>query len=57
MQLVSPRECNAAGIFDSIKEIFNNAELELTRCVMFTSDGAEVMLGRHNGVQALMKVN
>ena len=39
-----------------LEDVFSNAELEFTQCVMLISDGAEVMMGRHNGVQALMKV-
>ena len=56
MKLISPNECNARSITEAIKSVVDEVELNLSRCVMFTSDGAEVMMGKHNGVQALLKV-
>ena len=57
VKLVSPNECNAHSITESIKSVVDEMQLDLKKCVMFTSDGAEVMMGRNKGVQALLKVN
>lgn len=57
LKLVSPEGCDAKSITESINCVIKEAQLDWNKCVMFTSDGAEVMMGRYNGVQARIKVN
>ncbi|XP_078483234.1 E3 SUMO-protein ligase KIAA1586-like [Ciona intestinalis] len=47
--------CTACAIVTAIKEFYSFHKLDLMRMVMFTSDGASVMLGRCNGVAAQLK--
>jgi len=47
--------CHAQALEQAIKEFYNKHEINLNCLVMLTSDGASVMLGRRNGLAALLK--
>ena len=47
--------CHAQALEQAVKEFYNEHEIDLNRLVMLTSDGASVMLGRRNGLAALLK--
>ena len=47
--------CTAENILDAITKFYADHALDMNKMVMFTSDGASVMLGRHKGVAALLK--
>ena len=48
-------EWHAQALEKAIKEFYIEHEIDLNRLVMLTSDGAAVMLGRWNGLAALLK--
>lgn len=56
LKLLAVHDTTAAGLFKAIEDFFNKHEIDIKRCMMFTSVGAEVMLGKWNGVQAKIKV-
>ena len=43
------------NILDAITKFYADHALDMNKMVMFTSDGASVMLGRHKGAAALLK--
>ena len=47
--------CHAQALEQAMKEFYNQHAIDLSRLVMLTSDGASVMLGRWNGLAALLK--
>lgn len=47
--------CTAQDIVQAITQFYSKHELDMQKMVMLTSDGASVMLGKHNGVAALLK--
>nr|XP_033818665.1 E3 SUMO-protein ligase KIAA1586-like [Geotrypetes seraphini] len=47
--------CDSTAIVDAIKQFYSENDLDFSRMVMFTSDGASVMLGKHNGVAAKLR--
>ena len=47
--------CNAPAFKKAIKGYYKNDQIDVNRLVMLTSDGASVMLGRWNGLVALLK--
>ena len=47
--------CHAQALEQAVKEFYNEHEIDLNRLVMLTSDGASAMLGRWNGLAALLK--
>ena len=47
--------CNAASIVIAVKDFYKKHKLDLNKMVMFTSDGASVMLGKINGVAAQLR--
>ena len=51
MKLLSLEECDAQAIFIAVTDFFSQNEVTTQKLIMFTSDGASVMLGRSNGVQ------
>ncbi|CAM2117278.1 unnamed protein product [Caretta caretta] len=53
--LLQLQECDAVSIVSSIKEFYKKHQLNLMKMVMFTSDGASMMLGKLNGVAAQLK--
>ena len=53
--IIQLKSCNASSIVTTIEEFYKKYGLELHKMVMFTSDGAAVMLGRRNGVAATLK--
>ena len=53
--IIQLKSCDASSIVTAIKEFYKKYRLELHKMVMFTSDGAAVMLGRRNGVAAKLK--
>ncbi|XP_015272828.1 PREDICTED: uncharacterized protein LOC107115600 [Gekko japonicus] len=53
--IVKLAACNSAAIVDSIRKFYDENHLDMNRMVMFTSDGASVMLGKRNGVAALLR--
>ena len=54
--LLQLKSCDAATIVAAIKEFYKIHKLDLMKMVMFTSDGASVMLGKRNGVAAQLKL-
>ena len=53
--IVKLSECNSISIVTAVKRFYNENSLDLQKMVMFTSDGASVMLGKNNGVAAILK--
>lgn len=53
--MVKLTSCDSRSIFHAIKEFYVTNNLDFQKMVMFTSDGASVMLGRRNGVAALIR--
>ncbi|XP_060111233.1 uncharacterized protein LOC132583632 [Heteronotia binoei] len=53
--IVKLAACNSAAIVDSIRRFYNENNLDMNRMVMFTSDGASVLLGNGNGVAAILR--
>ena len=47
--------CDADSISTAIVEFFKTKDVDLEKMMMFTSDGAAVMLGRNNGVHIKLK--
>jgi hypothetical protein len=47
--------CDATAIVSAIKNFYSKHGLDLMKMVMFTSDGASVMLGKNNGVAAQLR--
>lgn len=47
--------CSAPNIVQAITQFYSKHGLDLQRMVMLTSDGAPLMLGKHNGVAASLK--
>ena len=52
MKLLALKEYNADLIFKLVVEYFHEIDVSINKMVMFTSDGASVMFGCRNGVQA-----
>ena len=55
MKLLALQECDAMSIFTSVVKYFEEIQVSMDKLIMFTSDGASVMLGCENGVQAKLK--
>ncbi|CAM2115696.1 unnamed protein product [Caretta caretta] len=53
--LLRLKECDTVSIVSASKEFYKKHQLDLMKMVMFTSDGASVMLGKLNGVAAQLK--
>ena len=53
--VVQLKTCDATSIVYAINEFYSNNNIDMQKMVMFTSDGASVMLGRINGVAAKLK--
>ncbi|XP_069068967.1 E3 SUMO-protein ligase KIAA1586-like [Pleurodeles waltl] len=53
--IVTLSACNAEAITTAVKEFYAANKLDLMKMVMFTSDGASVMLGKNNGVATRLK--
>lgn len=53
--IVQLTACTARDIVQAITQFYTKHKLDMQRMVMLTSDGASVMLGKHNGVAALLK--
>ncbi|XP_078787812.1 zinc finger protein 862-like [Oryzias latipes] len=53
--LIQLRSCTAQDIVQAIRQFYTKHGLDMQRMVMLTSDGASVMLGKRNGVAALLK--
>jgi hypothetical protein len=49
--------CDATSIVSAVREFYRKHKLDLNKMVMFTSDGASVMLGKLNGVAARLKID
>lgn len=47
--------CDSNSIFSALKKFYSDNEINIQNMVMFTSDGAAVMLGKKNGVAAMLK--
>lgn len=47
--------CDSTSITTAIKHFYADNNIDLQKMVMFTSDGASVMLGKHNGVAAQLR--
>ena len=46
--------CDSNSIFEEIKKLYTANDIDIRKMVMFTSDGAAVMLGKRNGVAKLL---
>jgi len=55
MKLVALQECDADSKFKSVVKYFDDINILLDNLIMSTSDGASVMLGCDNGIQAKLK--
>ena len=55
IKLLTLKECDAQAIFTAVTDFFTQNEVAVEKLIMFTSDGASVMLGCNNGVQAKLK--
>lgn len=53
--IIQLKTCDATSIVSAINEFYSNNNIDMQKMVMFTSDGASVMLGRINGVAAKLK--
>ena len=53
--IIQLKSCEASSIVAAIEEFYKKYMLEMHKMVMFTSDGAAVMLGRRNGVAVKLK--
>lgn len=47
--------CTAASLETALRKFYCDHNLDINCLIMLTSDGASVMLGRHNGLAALLK--
>ena len=54
--IIHLQACDASSILLAIKQFYQEKKLDLQKMVMFTSDGASVMLGKVNGVAAKLKL-
>ena len=53
--IISFARCYSHSILEEIKNFYTTNNLDIQKMVMFTSDGAAVMLGKQNGVAKLLK--
>jgi Domain of unknown function (DUF4371) len=53
--MVKLTACDSLSIFSAIKNFYMTNSLDFKKMVMFTSDGASVMLGKRNGVAARIR--
>ena len=53
--VISLARCDSHSILEEIKNFYITTNLDIQKMVMFTSDGAAVMLGKRNGVAKLLK--
>ena len=54
-EIIQLKSCEASFIVTAIEEFYKKYRLEMHKMVMFTSDGATVMLGGRNGVAVKLK--
>ena len=47
--------CDSQSILKEIKKFYTTNNIDIKKMVMFTSDGAAVMLGKRNGVAKLLQ--
>ena len=47
--------CDSQSIQTEIKKFYTTDNIDIQKMVMFTSDGAAVMLGKRNGVAKLLQ--
>ena len=47
--------CDSQSILKEIKKFYTTNNIDIQKMVMFTSDGAAVMLGKRNGVAKLLQ--
>ena len=50
-------ECTAVAIVEAIHMVLKYYNLNMRKCIGFGSDGASMMVGKSNGVAALLKKN
>lgn len=53
--IVKLTACDSKAIVDAIKKFYSDHDIDMLKMVMFTSDGASVMLGKQNGVAAKLR--
>ena len=53
--IISLARCDSHSILEEIKKFYTTNNLDIQKMIMFTSDGAAVMLGKRNGVAKLLK--
>ena len=56
LKLLEVESATADGLFVAIKNYFLSKDISIEKVTMLTSDGASVMLGANNGLQAKIKV-
>lgn len=49
------KSLNASSLFNHMKELFSICQVDMNKCIAQTYDGANVMSGRLNGVQKLLR--
>ena len=54
-EIIQLKSCEASSIVTAIEKFYKKYRLEMHKMVMFTSDGATVILGRRNGVAVKLK--
>ena len=54
--IIHLQACDAFSILLAIKQFYQKKKFDFQKMVMFTSDGASVMLGKINGVAAKLKL-
>ena len=52
---ISLARCDSHSILKEIKKFYTANNLDIQKMIMFTSDGAAVMVGKRNGVAKLLK--
>ena len=57
MKVLPLKECDASAISKAILDFLNESLISLEKLILFTSDGAAVMLGCNNGVHIKLKEN
>ena len=55
MKVLPLKECDASAISKAILDFLNESLISLEKLILFTSDGAAVMLGCNNGVHIKLK--
>lgn len=49
-------EATSCALFEAIVSLINNLEIPTSNLLGFDADNCNVMMGKHNGLRALLKV-